>query len=105
MPIGGAAVIEAGAELRAPLPWSFFGLPMGGVVFLDGGDVTRTPGELDPWHLHWAVGAGVRIEVIKSVSFRIDTGYRLNRTGPAEPAPETGWDARLAVHLGVGQAY
>ncbi|MCE9573043.1 MAG: BamA/TamA family outer membrane protein [Deltaproteobacteria bacterium] len=105
IPIGGAGVIETGAELRAPLPWKFFGLPMGGVLFLDGGDVTATAAALDPRHLHWAVGAGLRIEVIKSVTFRLDTGYRLNRTGPDEPQPETGWDAHIAVHLGVGQAY
>ena len=43
--IGGAGLVETGVELRRHFePW---GLKAGGVIFLDGGDVTRTPGDLD----------------------------------------------------------
>ncbi len=100
VPIGGAGVIETGVELRTFIGKKF-GLRWGAVAFLDGGDVTATPQELDPWHLHWAVGTGVRIEVIKSLSVRVDVGYRLDRYGMDEPEPDSRW----AFHLGVGEAY
>ena len=100
VPIGGAGVIETGVELRRFIG-KWIGLQWGGVAFLDGGDVTTTPGGLDPLNLHWAVGGGVRAEVIKSLSVRIDVGVRLNRTGGSEPEPDSRW----AFHLGIGEAY
>jgi outer membrane protein insertion porin family len=104
IPIGGAGMIEAGAEVRVPFA-TVWGLPLSGVVFLDGGDVTRTVSALDPLHLHWAIGPGLRAEIIKSLTFRFDVGYRLNRTGPDEPEPDDGVLASFAFHIGVGQAY
>lgn len=108
VPIGGAGAVEAGVELRTGTH-KHLGLQLGGVVFLDGADVVDKVGDLhadlDPFHLNWATGFGVRIEVIKSIVVRLDLGYRLNRTGQAEPIPASStWD-RIAFHLGVGQAY
>ena len=100
VPVGGAGIIETNFEVRRFFGKKF-GLRWGGVAFLDGGDVTNTPEELDPTNLHWAVGGGIRIEIIKSLSVRLDLGYRLNRHGPAEPEPDSRW----AFHLGVGEAY
>ena len=100
VPIGGAGIIETGVELRRFIG-KWIGLQWGAVAFLDGGDVTTTPQALDPLHLHWAAGGGVRAEVIKSLSVRIDVGVRLNRHGIDEPEPDSRW----AFHLGIGEAY
>lgn len=100
--IGGAGLIETGAELRIPL--AIGGLPLGTQLFLDGGDVTPTPSELDIGHLHWAAGAGVFFRVF-GLKFRIDVGYRLNRTGPGEPEPGNGFWHRVSPHFGVGDAF
>ena len=99
--IGGAGLIETGVELRRELG-TLWGLPLGGNLFLDGGDVTRTWDELDPWNLHWAIGAGLwtRIGGLGGLKIRVDAGYRLNRQ-----ASEPGTLANVAFHLGVGEAY
>jgi outer membrane protein insertion porin family len=83
VPIGGAAVLETGVELR--VPFMLFGVPMGAAAFLDGGDVTETPGELDPSHLHWAAGISLRPIYLPIGPIRLDFAWRLNRTGPNEP--------------------
>ena len=61
-------------------------MPVGGVVFLDAGDVTMTPAELDFGNLNWAVGAGLRAFTIVG-AVRFDVGYRLNRNGPTDAGP------------------
>ena len=83
VPIGGAAMMEAGVELRAP--FELFDTPMGFAVFLDGGDVTLTPDELDPTHLHWAAGFSLRPFYLPIGPIRLDFAWRLNRTGAGEP--------------------
>ncbi len=99
VPFGGAAMIEAGIESRFPLTtWKT--IPFGGVLFLDGGDVTREASELDPLNLHWAIGVGLRALTIVG-PVRFDVAYRLNRLGPLEPAP----GARFAFHLTLGEAF
>lgn len=96
--IGGAALVETGAELRIPL--GNIGFPFGTEVFLDGGDVTRTPRTLDPTNLHWAAGVGLYLKVF-GLKVRADVGYRLNRTGAGEPQA----GENFAYHLGVGDTY
>ena len=100
--VGGAALIETGIELRVPIA-TLAKIPIGTQIFLDGGDVTKTPGELDlldPVHFHWATGAGVYAK-LGSVKIRIDVGYRLNRKGAGEPQA----GENFAFHLGVGEAF
>lgn len=99
VPYGGAVLLETGIEARVPLT-SWRKLGIGGVVFLDGGDVAMTRGQLDPLDLHWAIGTGLRIRTIAG-PLRVDLGYRLNRTGPDEPSPGT----RLALHISLGEAF
>lgn len=99
VPYGGGALLELGAELRAPLG-TIRGLVIGGVVFLDGGDVTERAPALDPLDVHWAAGAGLRIATPVG-PFRFDLGYRLNRTGAGEPLPGQ-W---FAFHLSIGEAF
>lgn len=93
--IGGAELLETSFELRHGLG-SPYGIDLGGVVFLDGGDVTSRVGELDVGNLHWAVGGGLRwLSPIGPVG--LDVGYRLNRTGPGEPEAGTHFNFLLAV--------
>lgn len=96
--IGGAALIETGAELRIPI--GQLGVPWGLTLFLDGGDVTNLPSELDPFDLHWASGAGIYAKP-GGFKIRVDAGYRLNRTGPGEPQA----GEKFSFHLGVGDTF
>ncbi|MBA3464568.1 MAG: BamA/TamA family outer membrane protein [Deltaproteobacteria bacterium] len=96
--IGGAGSVETGLELRIPL--GNIGAPFGTELFLDGGDVVRTPKVLDPTNLHWAVGVGLWVKFF-GLKLRGDVGFRLNRTGTGEP----GAGENFAYHLGVGDAY
>lgn len=96
---GGTALVETGVEMRFPL-MTIRTMPLGGVLFLDGGDVTRTAAELDLMNLHWAVGAGLRLKTIVG-PVRFDLGYRLNRTGDLEPDP----GSKFAFHLSLGEAF
>jgi translocation and assembly module TamA len=100
IPYGGAGLVETSLEARVPIT-TIRKFPIGIVTFLDGGDVTETPSELDLWNLNWAVGAGLRLfTVIGSV--RLDVGYRLNRTsGVNDPDP----GQRFAYHLTIGEAF
>jgi outer membrane protein assembly factor BamA len=99
VPIGGGGLFETGVELRAHLA-TIRKLPIGGVVFLDGGDVTPTASQLDFAHLNWAAGTGVRV-VTPVGPVRLDVGYRLNRTGPSDPEPRS----HYAFHLSIGEAF
>jgi outer membrane translocation and assembly module TamA len=97
--VGGGGLAEVSLEVRAPIG-TLFGLDFGGVVFLDGGDVTERLDAIDVTHLHWASGVGLRVATpIGPV--RLDVGYRLNRTGPTEPEP----GRHFAFHLSLGEAF
>jgi hypothetical protein len=91
-------MIETGAELRIPIVTLLF--PLGISLFLDGGDVTNQPKDLDILNLHWATGVGVWAK-FSGLKVRVDVGYRLNRTGPGEPQA----GENFPVHLGVGDTF
>jgi outer membrane protein assembly factor BamA len=100
VPYGGVASLELSTELRFPLPDVPYIPPLAGALFLDGGDVTETWGEMNVDALHWASGLGFRLPTpIGAV--RLDVGYRLNRYGLGEPQH----DERFAFHLSVGEAF
>jgi outer membrane protein assembly factor BamA len=99
VPIGGGGMFDASAEVRARLG-TIRGMGVGGVVFLDGGDVEDRFSQIAFSNLHWASGAGVRVFTIVG-AVRLDFGYRLNRTGPMEPEPSS----HYAFHLSLGEAY
>jgi translocation and assembly module TamA len=98
IPIGGAELFESNIELRTRLT-TIRGMGLGGVAFLDGADVTEA-NQLDIGNLNWAAGVGVRLFTVVG-AIRADFGYRLNRTGPGEPDP----DSHYAFHLSIGEAY
>lgn len=94
VPIGGTALLETGVELRLRLGtvWS---LPYGATLFLDGGEVWADPYDAAVGDLHWAVGAGLSLQVA-GVKVRLDVGYRLNRQDA---------ENNTAVHLGIGDSF
>jgi translocation and assembly module TamA len=97
--IGGAASVETGLEVRTQFrPW---GVKLGVVGFLDGADVVESYGDLDPTHLHWAVGIGIRPFYLPVGPIRIEVAYRLNRTGAGEPSAGDHWN----YLFGVGEAF
>ena len=99
VPYGGAGEIETSLEARFPI-MHVKSMPLGGVAFLDGGDVTNTASQLDPSNLNWAAGLGLRLLTVVG-PVRVDFGYRLNRTGPNDPEPLSKW----AFHLSLGEAF
>ena len=96
---GGTVMVETGVEARIPIT-TIKKMPLGGVLFLDGADVTKTSAELDLMNLHWAAGVGLRLTTIVG-PVRFDVGYRLNRTGGMEPDPSS----KFAFHLSLGEAF
>ena len=100
--IGGTGLLETGAELRIPLGQLL--VPIGTQVFLDGADVVDNHSDLDPFGLHWAVGAGLYGQVA-GFKLRFDVGYRLNRTRPPERTPDSVFDQNVTLHFGVGETY
>jgi len=99
VPYGGGALAEVSEEVRFPIGM-LLGVNVGGVTFLDGGDDTETIGEIDPTHLHWAAGAGLRAHTAIG-AIRFDVAWRLNRYGMGEPQAGD----RLAFHLSIGEAF
>lgn len=99
VPIGGAELFESNIELRTQLG-HIKGMGVGGVTFLDGGDVVNDGEHVDLMNLHWAAGLGLRLFTIVG-AVRADVGYRLNRTGFGEPDP----GSHFAFHLSIGEAY
>jgi outer membrane protein assembly complex protein YaeT len=89
-PIGGASVIEASAELRFPIRGA-----LGGVTFVDAGQVDLDPWGWKPGDLTFSVGAGLRYSTPLG-PIRLDVAHPLN-------APEdagTTW-----FHFSIGQAF
>lgn len=89
VPVGGEALIETNAEIRRALGDTAAG-QLGLVLFLDGAEVTNKYETLFDKGLHWATGLGMRLQTIVG-TLGVDFGYRLNRKGPGEPAPDDNW--------------
>jgi translocation and assembly module TamA len=101
-PIGGTAINAAQAEFRQRI-----GQSLGFVVFLDGGQVSRTVNPLDST-LRFGAGAGVRYYTAIG-PLRLDFGIPINREG-ATTSQIPGGIARSAgdrfeIYIGLGQAF
>ncbi|MGE3546039.1 MAG: outer membrane protein assembly factor, partial [Kofleriaceae bacterium] len=99
VPYGGAGLIDSSVEARFPIA-TIKNMPLGGVVFLDGADVTEEPSDLDVSNLNWAAGAGLRLLTVVG-PVRVDLGYRLNRKGDTDPQPGSSY----AFHISLGEAF
>jgi outer membrane protein insertion porin family len=93
-PIGGDATVILNAELRFP------GVgPVGGVLFVDGGNVFRRAADLDLTNLIGSVGAGIRVKTPVG-PLRLDVGFPLERRLVGKTR-EPGY----AFHFSIGQAF
>jgi outer membrane translocation and assembly module TamA len=93
--IGGAGLMESSFEIRRAL-YTVAGADLGGTLFVDAGDVTRTFGELDPTNPNIAVGAALGyISPIGPIGLSV--ARRLNRTGPGNPDAGQNWNFELVV--------
>ncbi|HPA95423.1 MAG TPA: POTRA domain-containing protein [Thermoanaerobaculia bacterium] len=78
-PVGGSGLLLANLDLRFPIAGD-----LGGTVFLDGGNVWRERGEIDPRDLRWGAGIGLRYRSPVG-PLRLEVGWKLDRQ-PGEPA-------------------
>jgi outer membrane protein assembly factor BamA len=99
VPYGGAGLLDNSLEARFPIA-SVKGMPLGGVVFVDAGDVTERPADLSLAKLQYAAGFGLRLHTVVG-PVRVDVARRMNRTGPDDPAP----GSTFAFHLSLGEAF
>jgi outer membrane protein assembly complex protein YaeT len=97
-PIGGRTMMEVSSEAR-------FGIrgKLGGVLFVDGGNVWEGPWEVQINKLRWAVGPGIRYDTPIG-PMRVDFGIQLNPIEGLvlEGKPEK---RKWRVHFSIGQAF
>jgi outer membrane protein insertion porin family/translocation and assembly module TamA len=96
--IGGQTTMNFSTEVRVPLVGN-----LGGVLFLDGGNVWVRPWDFNLNDLRYDVGSGLRYDT-RIGPLRIDVGYQLN------PIPGLLVDGKpesrhFRVHFSVGQAF
>jgi outer membrane protein insertion porin family len=98
LPIGGNALFAFSTEARALLTTK-----MGGVLFLDGGNVWANRAGYDLNDLRYAVGLGFRYATPVG-PIRFDYGYQLNQIPGlvVNGAPEA---RRWRLHFSIGQAF
>ena len=97
-PIGGLSMLDGSSEVRFPV-WG----KLGGVLFLDYGNVWTNPWSFDLGDLRYAVGPGVRYQTPIGPA-RLDFGYQLN---PIENLLVEGEPQKRQwrVHFSIGQAF
>src|SRR5262249_9152046 len=89
-PVGGRSLLQASLELRMPIHG-----PVGGVVFLDVGEVRRQSASYTIGDLKLGTGIGVRYQTIVG-PLRVDFGI------PLDPPRD---DPHWQVHFSIGQAF
>jgi outer membrane protein insertion porin family/translocation and assembly module TamA len=98
LPVGGNSMLAFSSELRRALRGS-----LGGVLFLDGGNVWTNSGGYKLNDLRYAIGPGLRYQTpIGPVRF--DLGYQLNPISGliVNGQPE---QRRWRIHFSIGQAF
>jgi outer membrane protein assembly complex protein YaeT len=98
LPIGGTTFMNFSTELRFPV-WK----ALGGVIFLDGGNVWTNAWDFDLGNLRYNVGPGLRYNTPIG-PIRADLGYQLN---PIEGLLVNGEPEkrRFRFHFSIGQAF
>ncbi len=116
VPTGGNGLVEASIEVRRQL-----GVSLGGVVFVDVGNVSEASGNSREWlraltlsALQPSAGLGLRYKTPFG-PVRLDVGLRLptdlgphtsfSNRFPAVPGPSNHREPMLAFHLSLGEAY
>jgi outer membrane protein assembly complex protein YaeT len=98
LPNGGHAFFDFSTEVRVPI-WG----KLGGVIFLDGGNVWTNPWDFNANDLYYDVGPGLRYTTPIG-PIRVDFGYQLKRIPGlqvnGEPEPR-----RYRFHFSIGQAF
>jgi outer membrane protein assembly factor BamA len=94
-PTGGNAMVILNAELRTPI-WR----NLGGVAFLDAGNVFRRVSDIDASLFRAAAGFGVRYKSPVG-PVRFDVGFKLDDRNPNPGRAEQGY----AFHFSIGQAF
>ncbi len=98
LPIGGASFANFSAEVRTPL-WG----SLGGVLFVDGGNVWTSPWDFNLNDLRYDVGPGLRYNT-RIGPIRADLGYQLNPV-PGLIVNGKEQTRRLRFHFSIGQAF
>jgi outer membrane protein assembly complex protein YaeT len=94
-PIGGDAVIEASLEGRFPLP--LYNNKIGGVVFMDAGNVYFKAREIDPGQLKYSPGVGLRyLSPIGPIG--VDVAFPVNRIDYERDRP-------YQIHFTIGYGF
>jgi outer membrane protein assembly complex protein YaeT len=98
LPIGGNALIAASSEARLRLKGK-----LGGVLFVDAGNVWPNRGDISLEDLRYAAGLGLRYQTPVG-PVRFDFGYQLNRIEGLQVnrRPES---RRWRLHFSIGQAF
>lgn len=100
LPIGGLSSLEAMIELRVPVTTN-----IGGVVFLDAGNVWPGTFDFDAGSLKYDAGAGIRYRTPVG-PLRFDFGYQLTRIeGLVIDGDPKNNNRRWRIHFSVGQAF
>jgi outer membrane protein insertion porin family len=98
LPIGGHTFMDFSTEVRFPVRGN-----LGGVIFLDGGNVWFKPWDFNVNDLRYDIGPGLRYNT-RIGPIRVDFGYQLN------PIPGLLVDGkpqarRFRIHFSIGQAF
>jgi outer membrane protein assembly complex protein YaeT len=97
LPIGGDSMVGLNAELRAHLRGN-----LGGVLFVDAGNVWAGPADFDLTDLRYAVGPGLRYQTPIG-PIRFDFGWQVN---PIPGLLVNGEPSRpWRMHFSIGQAF
>ena len=98
LPIGGHTFMNASAEVRVPV-WN----DLGGVLFVDAGNVWSGPWDFNVTDLRYDAGIGLRYAT-RIGPIRADVGYQLN---PIEGLRAKGKEQtrRFRFHFSIGQAF
>lgn len=98
LPIGGATFANFSTEVRMPI-WG----NLGGVLFLDGGNVWPGEWDFDFADMRYDVGPGLRYNTPLG-PIRADIGYQLNPIEGLAPKGEV-LTRRFRFHFSIGQAF